>query len=120
MQPFVAIVVLIVLGVAALVARHNLRKGRGDRRGALRIWAVIFVGYFRRLAAQREARHRTSNVELERLFIALGWSLFCAGAVWLLYLALEPYVRKFWPTTLISWSRLLAGESSIHRSAATC
>ena len=45
-QPFIAIVVLIVLGVAALVARHNLRKGRGDRRGALRIWAVIFVAIF--------------------------------------------------------------------------
>jgi serine/threonine-protein kinase len=30
--------------------------------------------------------------------------------VWLLYVALEPHVRKRWPTSLVSWSRLLAGE----------
>ena len=109
-QPFIAIVVLIVLAVAALVARHNLRKGRGDRRGAVRIWAVIFAAIF--AAWLLSAKHATDvSVELGRLFVALGWSLFCAGAVWLLYLALEPYVRKFWPTTLISWSRLVAGNA---------
>ena len=108
-QPFIALVVLIVLGVAALVARHNLRKGRGDRRGALRIWAVIFAAIF--AAWLLSAKHVIDvGVELGRLFVALGWSLFCAGAVWLLYLALEPYVRKFWPTTLISWSRFVAGN----------
>jgi hypothetical protein len=31
---------------------------------------------------------------------------------WLLYAALEPYVRKYWPDTLISWSRMLAGKFS--------
>jgi hypothetical protein len=108
-QGFVAIVVLIVLGVAALVARHNLRKGRGDRRGALRVWSVIFAAMS--IALVVRAKHVTNvNIELDRLFTALGWSLFCAGAVWLLYLALEPYVRKFWPTTLISWSRFVAGN----------
>ena len=40
---FVAIVVLVVLIVAAGVARHNLRKGRGDVRGAFRISTVVFV-----------------------------------------------------------------------------
>ena len=107
-QPFVATVVLIVLGAAALVARHNLRKGRGDRRGAVRIWAVIFAASSGAWLLQ--AKHVTDvNLELDRLFTALGWALFCAGAVWLLYLALEPYVRKFWPTTLITWSRFVAG-----------
>jgi hypothetical protein len=108
-QGFVAIVVLIVLGVASLVARHNLRKGRGDRRGAVRVWAVIFAAMAVALVVR--SKHVTNvNIELDRLFTALGWSLFCAGAVWLLYLALEPYVRKFWPTTLISWSRFVAGN----------
>jgi hypothetical protein len=108
-QGFVAVVVLIVLGAAALVARHNLRKGRGDRRGAVRVWAVIFTAMAVALVVR--SKHVTNvNVELDRLFTALGWSLFCAGAVWLLYLALEPYVRKFWPTTLISWSRFVAGN----------
>jgi serine/threonine-protein kinase len=29
--------------------------------------------------------------------------------LWVLYIALEPYVRRRWPATLVSWSRLLAG-----------
>ena len=30
--------------------------------------------------------------------------------MWTAYLALEPYVRRNWPTTLISWTSLLAGR----------
>jgi eukaryotic-like serine/threonine-protein kinase len=45
-----------------------------------------------------------------RFFTAIGIALFNAGLLWLLYLALEPYVRKFWPVTLVSWSRLIAGQ----------
>jgi serine/threonine-protein kinase len=33
-----------------------------------------------------------------------------AGFVWLLYIALEPFVRRRWPERTISWNRLLAGE----------
>ena len=58
----------------------------------------------------RAAHFSDPDVELDRLFTALGFALFCAGALWVLYLALEPYVRKFWPTTVISWSRLLGGR----------
>jgi hypothetical protein len=29
--------------------------------------------------------------------------------MWLLYVALEPYVRRRWPERIIAWSRLLAG-----------
>jgi serine/threonine-protein kinase len=31
-----------------------------------------------------------------------------AAILWLFYLALEPYVRRFWPRALISWTRLLS------------
>jgi len=30
--------------------------------------------------------------------------------VWLLYIALEPHVRRRWPNSLVSWTRLLAGQ----------
>ena len=33
-----------------------------------------------------------------------------AALCWLLYVAVEPYVRKHWPQAIISWSRLLAGR----------
>jgi serine/threonine-protein kinase len=29
---------------------------------------------------------------------------------WILYLALEPWVRRHWPQTVITWSRLLSGQ----------
>ena len=105
----VAVMVPFVLAVAAGVARHNLRKGRGDRRGAFRISATIFVSMFCYWIVGA-VHFSNPDVELDRLFLALGFALFCAAALWILYLALEPYVRKFWPTTVISWSRLLAGR----------
>jgi serine/threonine-protein kinase len=36
-----------------------------------------------------------------------GASLLFAFVLWMFYLALEPYVRRFWPRSLISWTRLL-------------
>jgi hypothetical protein len=30
--------------------------------------------------------------------------------VWLFYIALEPYVRRFWPQLLIGWTRLISGH----------
>ena len=53
-----------------------------------------------------------SDVEhrIDRFFAAHRHGAVLRGALWLLYLALEPYVRKFWPTDLVSWSRLLAGN----------
>jgi tRNA A-37 threonylcarbamoyl transferase component Bud32 len=108
-QSITGVAVLAVLGIAVMVARHNLRKGRGDRRGAFTISAIVLGAMFFTWIVS--ATHiAVVNVELGRLFTAVGWSLFCAGAIWVLYLALEPYVRKFWPATVISWSRLLAGR----------
>jgi serine/threonine-protein kinase len=42
------------------------------------------------------------------LLLSVGLLLFCLS--WVLYVALEPYVRRRWPATLVSWSRLLAGD----------
>ena len=108
-QGFVAVMVLLVLAVAAGVARHNIRKGRGDRRGALRLSSVIFVAILTSWVF-RAVHFSNPNEELDRVFNAIGFALFSAGALWILYLALEPYVRKFWPATVISWNRLLAGR----------
>ncbi len=40
---------------------------------------------------------------------SLVWGLARWCFFWVLYIALEPYVRRRWPATLVSWSRLLAG-----------
>jgi hypothetical protein len=39
-----------------------------------------------------------------------GWALVWGGFSWLAYVSFEPYVRRLWPGTLISWTRLLHGR----------
>jgi len=41
---------------------------------------------------------------------ALGRALLSGALTWLLYLAVEPFVRRRWPQTIVSWSRALAGK----------
>jgi hypothetical protein len=44
------------------------------------------------------------------LFGLIGWSLVWGAFTWLMYISLEPYVRRQWPHALISWTRLLSGR----------
>ncbi|MCA1558975.1 MAG: hypothetical protein LC804_01440 [Acidobacteria bacterium] len=75
----------------ALLARRNVRMGRGDRRGAFRAAAVIFIGSL--LASVLGASHVADpGVEIGRTFAAIG-ALFDAAVLWLTYLGLEPTRR---------------------------
>ena len=97
----------LILG-ALLLARRNLRQGRGDRKGANKLALVIFTLVL--LTQFFGAHHVPTNGELEILFEIATNALFAAVLAWLFYLALEPYVRRYWPKLLISWTRLLAGD----------
>jgi hypothetical protein len=105
---FSVVAVVALLVVAAFRARTNLRSGRADRRGAIRtgIFAVLLLaGVWACLDHVRDiAEERT------RLFDGLGIGLFVGGAMFVVYLALEPEVRRSWPTMLVSWSRVVAGR----------
>ena len=48
--------------------------------------------------------------ELEIVFRDVGLVLLFSAITWTMYLAIEPYVRRRWPHTLISWTRLLSGR----------
>jgi serine/threonine-protein kinase len=99
---------VIALGVV-LLARSNLRAGRGDRRGAGRLFAVGLAAMF--VSWLLGAPHYSSvEIERERLFEFVGDMLILNGIVWLLYIGLEPYVRRFSPKILISWTRVLNGQ----------
>jgi hypothetical protein len=56
------------------------------------------------------ASHVPTLWELWILFNGLSWAVFQAAFVGLLYLAVEPFVRKFWPDALISWLRIVGGR----------
>jgi hypothetical protein len=104
---FVIIVLLSTLVVGALLARRNLRLGRGDRRGAFRLAAFAFAA--RAVAWFFGAHHVPSFAEIGLFLDFLAWGLAWSCFLWVLYMALEPYVRRRWPATLVSWSRLLEG-----------
>jgi len=94
---------------AIFLARRNLRRRRGDRRGAVRFGAVLF-GLLAFAYVLRADHLRLVPAEWAMITDRVGISLFRAGFLVLLYLALEPYLRRSWPRVLISWSRLLAGR----------
>jgi len=58
------------------------------------------------------AGHHVSaaDVELRQLLRAIGFATFLGAMVWVMYLAIEPYVRRFWPDGLLGWTRLLSGR----------
>jgi protein kinase-like protein len=93
---------------AVRFARVNYRRGRADREGALRLAAVMFA---LEILLWLCRGHMVAGIEtLGLLIIAVSTALFVSSTTWMLYLALEPWVRRRWPQTIISWSRLLSGQ----------
>ncbi len=102
-----AVLFLCVLVVGVMLAWRNLRLGRGDRRGAFRLATFVFAVWM--VAVLLGAHHVPSSDELWLLITFLSLGLLISSLSWVLYIAMEPYVRRRWPATLVSWSRLLAG-----------
>ena len=91
------------------MARRNLRLGRGDRRGAFRVAATIFalVVASNLLGSEPAATLQSVLVVVAKV---LSRGLALSAVTWVLYVALEPYVRRHRPELVVSWTRLLAGE----------
>jgi serine/threonine-protein kinase len=99
----------IVMFATLLLARSNLRAGRGDRRGAWRLFCFALTAMV--AAWVVSARHYPSlQIEDDRFFEFVAHALLTTGTVWLLYIALEPFVRRYAPGILISWTRVLSGQ----------
>ena len=99
--------IFIVFGVAVLLAWHNYRRGRGGLQGASRLAAFAFG---LKLIERFFVVHHVFPEGLAKLGPALADALFFGGVLWVLYLAVEPYVRRRWPQRLISWTRVLGGH----------
>jgi len=93
--------------VATLLAARNYRLGRGDGRGAFRL--ALFVMGLSLLEWASRAKHHAASSEYGSFILGLSAALFTACVFGVLYLALEPYVRRRWPESIITWTRLLAG-----------
>jgi serine/threonine-protein kinase len=98
---------LAVLLVAAFLAHRHVANGRGDLKGALRLAEyMVLTGI---MAWLLWCDHVLGRDEVMLAVRGIGAMLLLGFVIWMLYLALEPYVRRRWPQTLISWARLLGG-----------
>ncbi|MBC7928214.1 MAG: serine/threonine protein kinase [Bryobacteraceae bacterium] len=91
-------------------ARSNLKRGRGDRKGALIVASAIAALLAARYLLGMHYMPSPSmigHVFNNAAMIGLNCALF-----WLAYIALEPMVRATWPQSLVTWNRLLAGNWS--------
>jgi serine/threonine-protein kinase len=93
---------------ACVLARRNVRLGRGDRRGAMRLASVLFLLTVGGWALG--AHHVDTFDEFALMAQGMSQALMIAALVWLFYIAVEPYVRRRWPQTMISWGRILEGR----------
>jgi serine/threonine-protein kinase len=95
--------------IAALwIAHYNWKAGRVDLRGGTRVG--IFCGVMSLIAWLFHAHHVASDAEQTLISSALANAAYVCLEYWLIYLALEPWVRRYWPQTMITWSRVVAGN----------
>jgi serine/threonine-protein kinase len=99
---------LIVYLTVAGLAWQNFKTGFGDRRGAFRFGVCMSILRLIYLAAMGYLDHYFSLAQRYE-WTTLGDLLFFFALAWAAYIALEPVVRRHWPHSLVSWSRMLAG-----------
>jgi serine/threonine-protein kinase len=109
LSTFSVVAGLLVLLAAILLARRNLRANRADRRSAARLALIYLVVD---IAAWTFGGHPLSTVagEINTLYAIVASAAFRAAMLWVIYLALEPYGRRFWPDGLLGWTRLFSGH----------
>ncbi len=103
-----SLVVLIPILAAVFLARWNFVHGKGDRLGAMRL-AILFFSIHLAIVAFTPHISSLGNF-IYLLALMVSMSLFWGAVVWVLYLAVEPYVRRYWPQAMISWSRAMVGR----------
>jgi hypothetical protein len=94
---------------AIFLTRRNRRLGRGDVKGASRLAGVLFLlGILSWLVGGHHVP--TLPEEFVSFTIAASGSLLIAALSVLMYVAVEPYVRRRMPELMIGWARLLEGR----------
>jgi len=105
--PGALVFLLVVLALGAFLAWYNFRAKRGDIRGANRAAAFVFVGAW---LSHLLTAHPVAALSEVGVFLLGALDAAIPGAtIWALYLAFEPYVRRRWPQSMITWSRVLSG-----------
>jgi hypothetical protein len=104
-----ALLFSVVALATAVLGPRNLYVGLADRQGAFRLafWSFMIL-----MVVWLFETHHVFSLEHELRLVTLGlaYALSWSGLLWLTYIALEPRVRQWWPESLITWTRLMAGQ----------
>ena len=108
LNSLVVLIAVALVAAALLIARRNIRANRADRRGAARLATFVMAAY---AVSWVIAAHHVPDVgiEVNGFIRSFGLVLVITAVLWLIYLALEPYVRRFWPDGILGWTRLMSG-----------
>jgi serine/threonine-protein kinase len=102
-------IIAVAIVMALVLTRRNRRLGRGDLRGAKRLATFLFA--ISMLDWLVTAHHvPVIEVEFNSLLAACAFSLLLAVVVAVLYVAIEPYVRRHMPELMIGWARAFEGR----------
>jgi serine/threonine-protein kinase len=100
--PFLVIMFVAVIA-ACVLGWHNFRAGKADRQGATRL-AVIF--FATQASYSLLVMHHTATMnEIAGFWTIVGTAMANAVLNFVFYVALEPWVRRKWPRTIVSWTR---------------
>ena len=103
----VLLILTVFVGGVAL-ARWNIKANRADMKGAARLGAFVFVTFL--VLWILSSHHLQNFLEAINFLVAVASAALRTFFAMVLYVALEPFVRRREPQTLISWTRLLAGK----------
>jgi len=99
------LVVFFVIVIAACgLGWYNFRAGKADRQGATRLALIYFV--CQASYGVLVMHHVATLNEVLGFWIIISNAMALALLNWALYVALEPWVRRKWPRTIVSWTRL--------------
>ncbi len=104
----IVLAALVIVG-AILRARRNVRTDRADHAGAMRVAIVLLVADV--LWGLLQAHHVLAPFPIVlTLAVVLAGAALLGTLAYVVYLALEPDLRRKSPRTLVSWSRVIAGR----------
>jgi hypothetical protein len=99
---------LVMLAGAVWLARRNYQRQKSDPLGAFRLGLLIFA---LQMLAWLFSAHFVPSLDTIGLFVLdASGGVFLGSIFYIVYLAIEPYVRKHWPHAIISWTRLMSGR----------
>ena len=103
------VVFLVVVVCGAALGWRNLQLNLADVVGARRLGIAVFVlGICAWVFVQRHTYDLAGETAM--FYEGVSRAAFQGVAIWLFYLAVEPYVRRHWPYSIVAWSRILNGR----------